>query len=38
VEEGLARLRFFVTSEHREEDIRRTVSVLAEEVASAREA
>ncbi|MBT2409503.1 aminotransferase class I/II-fold pyridoxal phosphate-dependent enzyme [Streptomyces sp. ISL-12] len=35
VEEGLARLRFFVTSEHREEDIRRVVSVLAEEVASA---
>jgi 8-amino-7-oxononanoate synthase len=35
VEEGLARLRFFVTSDHREEDIRRVVSVLAEEVASA---
>ncbi|WP_318205571.1 aminotransferase class I/II-fold pyridoxal phosphate-dependent enzyme [Streptomyces sp. SCL15-4] len=35
VEEGLARLRFFVTSEHREEDIRRVVSVLAEEVTSA---
>ncbi|MFE2028821.1 aminotransferase class I/II-fold pyridoxal phosphate-dependent enzyme [Streptomyces hygroscopicus] len=35
VEEGLARLRFFVTSEHREEDIRRAVSVLAEEVAAA---
>ncbi|WP_425581044.1 aminotransferase class I/II-fold pyridoxal phosphate-dependent enzyme [Streptomyces thermoalcalitolerans] len=34
VEEGLARLRFFVTSEHREEDIRRTVSILAEEVAA----
>ncbi|GAT82585.1 hypothetical protein STXM2123_3286 [Streptomyces sp. F-3] len=34
VEEGLARLRFFVTSEHREEDIRRAVSVLAEEVAA----
>ncbi|MFE3641877.1 aminotransferase class I/II-fold pyridoxal phosphate-dependent enzyme [Streptomyces sp. NPDC059169] len=33
VEEGLSRLRFFVTSEHREEDIRRAVSVLAEEVA-----
>lgn len=38
VEEGLARLRFFVTSEHREEDIRRAVSVLAEEVAAAGEA
>ncbi|MGA5096090.1 aminotransferase class I/II-fold pyridoxal phosphate-dependent enzyme [Streptomyces lavendulocolor] len=39
VEEGLARLRFFVTADHREDDIRRTVSVLAEEVAStAREA
>ncbi|WP_437089596.1 aminotransferase class I/II-fold pyridoxal phosphate-dependent enzyme [Streptomyces sp. enrichment culture] len=37
VEEGWARLRFFVTSEHREEDIRRVVSVLAEEVASAGE-
>ncbi|WTA85324.1 aminotransferase class I/II-fold pyridoxal phosphate-dependent enzyme [Streptomyces antimycoticus] len=35
VEEGLARLRFFVTSEHREDDIRRTVAVLAEEVAAA---
>ncbi|MEU1906417.1 aminotransferase class I/II-fold pyridoxal phosphate-dependent enzyme [Streptomyces hygroscopicus] len=35
VEEGLARLRFFVTSEHREEDIRRAVSVLAEEVSAA---
>lgn len=35
VEEGLSRLRFFVTSEHREDDIRRAVSVLAEEVASA---
>ncbi|MEU8474233.1 aminotransferase class I/II-fold pyridoxal phosphate-dependent enzyme [Streptomyces hygroscopicus] len=35
VEEGLARLRFFVTSEHREEEIRRAVSVLAEEVAAA---
>jgi 7-keto-8-aminopelargonate synthetase-like enzyme/3-oxoacyl-(acyl-carrier-protein) synthase len=37
VEEGLARLRFFVTSEHSEDDIRRTVSILAEEVASAAE-
>lgn len=36
VEEGLARLRFFVTSEHREADIRRAVSVLAEEVAAVR--
>ncbi|WP_284706031.1 aminotransferase class I/II-fold pyridoxal phosphate-dependent enzyme [Streptomyces malaysiensis] len=35
VEEGLARLRFFITSEHREDDIRRTVSILAEEVAAA---
>ncbi|WP_030662712.1 aminotransferase class I/II-fold pyridoxal phosphate-dependent enzyme [Streptomyces rimosus] len=35
VEEGLARLRFFLTSEHRAEDIRRAVSVLAEEVAAA---
>ncbi|MFG2284530.1 aminotransferase class I/II-fold pyridoxal phosphate-dependent enzyme [Streptomyces sp. NPDC048595] len=34
VDEGLARLRFFVTSEHREDDIRRAVSILAEEVAS----
>ncbi|MGW5693965.1 aminotransferase class I/II-fold pyridoxal phosphate-dependent enzyme, partial [Streptomyces asiaticus] len=34
VEEGLARLRFFVTSEHREDDIRRTVAILAEEVAA----
>jgi 7-keto-8-aminopelargonate synthetase-like enzyme len=38
VEEGLARLRFFVTSEHRAQDVRRTVSVLAEEVAYARDA
>ncbi|MER7822319.1 aminotransferase class I/II-fold pyridoxal phosphate-dependent enzyme [Streptomyces sp. NPDC096097] len=35
VEEGLSRLRFFVTSEHREEDIGRAVSILAEEVAAA---
>ncbi|MEV7545742.1 aminotransferase class I/II-fold pyridoxal phosphate-dependent enzyme [Streptomyces sp. NPDC089915] len=35
VEEGLSRLRFFVTAEHREEDLRRAVSVLAEEVAIA---
>ncbi|KUL36097.1 beta-ketoacyl synthase [Streptomyces sp. NRRL F-4489] len=35
VAEGLARLRFFVTSEHREEDIRRAVAILAEEVAAA---
>ncbi|MER6446724.1 aminotransferase class I/II-fold pyridoxal phosphate-dependent enzyme [Streptomyces venezuelae] len=34
VEEGLSRLRFFVTSEHRAEDIRRAVSILAEEVAA----
>ncbi|WP_406211113.1 aminotransferase class I/II-fold pyridoxal phosphate-dependent enzyme [Kitasatospora sp. NBC_01560] len=36
VEEGLSRLRFFVTAEHREEDIRRAVSVLAEEVTAVR--
>ncbi len=35
VEEGLARLRFFITGEHREDDIRRAVSVVAEEVRSA---
>ncbi|MFD9407912.1 aminotransferase class I/II-fold pyridoxal phosphate-dependent enzyme [Streptomyces sp. NPDC059989] len=35
VEEGLSRLRFFLTSEHREDDIRRAVSILAEEVAAA---
>lgn len=35
VEEGLSRLRFFITSEHREEDIRRAVALLAGEVASA---
>ncbi|WP_156725564.1 aminotransferase class I/II-fold pyridoxal phosphate-dependent enzyme [Streptomyces apocyni] len=35
VEEGLARLRFFLTSEHRADEIRRAVSILAEEVASA---
>ncbi|MFE7093435.1 aminotransferase class I/II-fold pyridoxal phosphate-dependent enzyme [Streptomyces erythrochromogenes] len=34
VDEGLSRLRFFLTSEHREDDIRRAVAVLAEEVAS----
>ncbi|PZH16912.1 beta-ketoacyl synthase [Streptomyces sp. NTH33] len=34
VEEGRARLRFFVTSEHREEDIRRAVAILAEEGAA----
>ncbi|MFD4867185.1 aminotransferase class I/II-fold pyridoxal phosphate-dependent enzyme [Streptomyces sp. NPDC058412] len=34
VEDGLSRLRFFLTSEHREDDIRRAVAVLAEEVAS----
>nr|WP_267884536.1 aminotransferase class I/II-fold pyridoxal phosphate-dependent enzyme [Streptomyces sp. NRRL F-2580] len=34
VEDGLSRLRFFLTSEHREDDIRRAVSVLAEEVAA----
>ncbi|WP_432715449.1 aminotransferase class I/II-fold pyridoxal phosphate-dependent enzyme [Streptomyces lavendulae] len=35
VEEGLSRLRFFVTSDHREEDVRRAVSILAQEVAAA---
>ncbi|WP_412079136.1 aminotransferase class I/II-fold pyridoxal phosphate-dependent enzyme [Streptomyces xanthophaeus] len=35
VEEGLARLRFFITSDHAEDDIRRAVSILAEEVAAA---
>ncbi|MFE0583016.1 aminotransferase class I/II-fold pyridoxal phosphate-dependent enzyme [Streptomyces sp. NPDC058874] len=34
VEEGQARLRFFLTSEHRRDDIRRAVAVLAEEVAA----
>lgn len=34
VEEGQSRLRFFVTSEHAEADIRRAVSILAEEVAA----
>ncbi|MFE9480145.1 aminotransferase class I/II-fold pyridoxal phosphate-dependent enzyme [Streptomyces spororaveus] len=34
VEEGLSRLRFFVTSEHHEDDIGRAVSILAEEVAA----
>ncbi|WP_260604918.1 MULTISPECIES: aminotransferase class I/II-fold pyridoxal phosphate-dependent enzyme [unclassified Streptomyces] len=36
VEEGLSRLRFFLSSEHGEDDIRRAVSILAEEVAAAR--
>ncbi|MEU6312814.1 aminotransferase class I/II-fold pyridoxal phosphate-dependent enzyme [Streptomyces sp. NPDC047014] len=35
VEEGLSRLRFFLTSEHGEEEIRRAVAILAEEVAAA---
>lgn len=35
VEEGLSRLRFFVTSEHGEDDIRRAVSILAGEAAAA---
>ncbi|MFF9978462.1 aminotransferase class I/II-fold pyridoxal phosphate-dependent enzyme [Streptomyces erythrochromogenes] len=34
VDEGLSRLRFFLTSEHREDDIRRAVAVLAEEVGA----
>ncbi len=34
VEEGLSRLRFFLTSDHRADDIRHAVSVLAEEVAA----
>ncbi|WP_078849174.1 aminotransferase class I/II-fold pyridoxal phosphate-dependent enzyme [Streptomyces sp. NRRL F-4428] len=32
VEEGLSRLRFFLTCEHREDDIRRAVAAVAEEV------
>ncbi|MFJ3964567.1 aminotransferase class I/II-fold pyridoxal phosphate-dependent enzyme [Streptomyces sp. NPDC090036] len=35
VAEGLSRLRFFITAEHRADDIRRAVSILAEEVAAA---
>ncbi|MFB0631033.1 hypothetical protein [Streptomyces sp. AB3(2024)] len=35
VEEGLSRLRFFVTSDHRAGDSRRAVPVLAQEVAAA---
>ncbi|MEW2583694.1 aminotransferase class I/II-fold pyridoxal phosphate-dependent enzyme [Streptomyces virginiae] len=35
VEEGLSRLRFFLTSEHHEDDIRRAVAAVAEEVAAA---
>jgi 8-amino-7-oxononanoate synthase len=34
VEEEKARLRFFVTSSHTEEQIRHTVEVLAEEMAT----
>ncbi|MFJ3201492.1 hypothetical protein [Streptomyces sp. NPDC086989] len=34
VQEGLARLRFFLMSEHTERDVRRAVAVLAEEVAA----
>ncbi|KOV41648.1 aminotransferase class I/II-fold pyridoxal phosphate-dependent enzyme [Streptomyces virginiae] len=34
VEEGLSRLRFFLTCEHREDDIRRAVAAVAEEVAA----
>ena len=33
VEEEKARLRFFITSAHTEEQIRRTVAILAEEIA-----
>ena len=33
VEEEKARLRFFITSVHKEEQIRYTVEVLAEEIA-----
>ncbi|WP_344121690.1 aminotransferase class I/II-fold pyridoxal phosphate-dependent enzyme [Streptomyces blastmyceticus] len=36
VEENLARLRFFVTSEHTEQDIQRTVSILSEELEPSR--
>ncbi|MGD3105476.1 hypothetical protein [Streptomyces sp. YGL11-2] len=32
---GLARLRFFVTGELHEDDVRRAVAILAEEVAAA---
>ncbi|MEU4353018.1 aminotransferase class I/II-fold pyridoxal phosphate-dependent enzyme [Streptomyces virginiae] len=34
VEEGLSRLRFFLTCEHREDDIRRAVAAVAEEVTA----
>ncbi|MFC9814234.1 aminotransferase class I/II-fold pyridoxal phosphate-dependent enzyme [Streptomyces virginiae] len=34
VEEGLSRLRFFLTCEHREDDIRRAVAAVAEDVAA----
>ncbi|WP_081655185.1 aminotransferase class I/II-fold pyridoxal phosphate-dependent enzyme [Amycolatopsis orientalis] len=37
VEESLARLRFFVTSEHREEQLRYAVGVVREELALLRE-
>ena len=36
VEETAARLRFFITSRHTEEQIRRTIDVLAEELAKIR--
>lgn len=35
VEEGMARLRFFLSSEHREEDIRLTLDAVAEELPKA---
>jgi 7-keto-8-aminopelargonate synthetase-like enzyme len=36
VEENAARLRFFVTATHTEQQIRETVQVLAEELAKVR--
>lgn len=38
VEESLARLRFFISSTHTEEQIRKTVQALEEEIAQARRA
>ena len=37
VPEGLARLRFFITSDHTEEQIRRTVTLTAERLADLTE-
>ena len=36
VEEGMARLRFFLSSEHREEDIIAVLDAVAEEFPKAR--